>query len=67
MTMDSLFNNVENAISQYEQAYARAFALAAKKADSNWDYGKPVALHHLQHILLLRQPFQSLHLMESHT
>ena len=29
-------------LSQYEQAYAKAFASAAKKADPSWDYGKPI-------------------------
>lgn len=29
-------------LSQYEQAYAKAFVSAAKKADPSWDYGKPV-------------------------
>ena len=29
-------------LSQYEQAYAKAFVSAAKNADPNWNYGKPV-------------------------
>ena len=29
-------------LGQYEQAYAKAFVSAAKAADPNWDYGKPV-------------------------
>ncbi len=29
-------------LSQYEQAYAKAFVSAAKKADPSWDYGKPI-------------------------
>lgn len=49
-------------LSQYARAYAKAFVSAAKSADSNWDYGKPIPKGALDNIT--RESVES-HLVQS--